>query len=139
LDHHEQVSALQNEPYGSLTVINGVSVPSDFPQVFIDTVQNTAPGRIFLSTQGGIPYFMILENDGTPYYYQRLTDFTRDFKVQPTGTLTRLERGSAAGYVEIDSNFQIIDTLRCGNGYVTDKHEAQVLPNGNCWQIDENR
>jgi len=131
LDHKEQVSAVPYESYGSLTVINGVSVPSDFPAVFIDSVQNTAPGRLFLATQSGIPYVMILENDGTPYYYRRLTDFSRDFKVQPTGTLTRLERGNVAGYVDMDSNFQIIDTLKCGNGYGTDQHEAQILPNGN--------
>jgi len=130
-EYEEQVSTFQYESYSALTVINGVSVPSGFPEVIIDTVQTTAPGRLFLTTQGGIPYFMILENDGTPYFYQRLTDFTRDFKVQPTGTLTRLERGEVGGYVEMDSNFQIIDTLKCGNGYGTDQHEAQVLPNGN--------
>jgi len=125
----KMASSNQYEPYGALTVINGVSVPRDFPQLIIDTLQNTEPGRLFLTTEGGIPYILILENDGTPYFYQRLTDYSRDFKVQTTGTLTRRIRGEVSGYVEMDSNFQIIDTLSCGNGYGTDSHEAQILPN----------
>ena len=71
---------------------------------------------------------MILENNGTPYHYKQLSDFSRDFKVQPTGTLTRRERANLYAYFEMDSNFQIIDTLRCGNGYGADQHEAQDYP-----------
>jgi hypothetical protein len=112
-------------------VINGVSVPSDFPPVSVGILGETAPGKLFIAPAGGVPYILILENDGTPYFYQRISDFSRDFKVQPTGTLTRRERGDIMGYVEMDTNFQIIDTLQCGNGYGTDQHGAQILANGN--------
>jgi hypothetical protein len=130
---HMNFSISKNKPISDKTtsVINGVAVPSDFPPVSVDILQETAPGKLFLATEGGIPYLLILENDGTPYFYQRLSDFSRDFKVQPTGTLTRRERNSLFGFVEMDSNFQIIDTLICGNGYGADQHEAQILPNGN--------
>jgi hypothetical protein len=122
---------IQSESDKITNVINGVAVPNDFPYVTVDKFQDTAPGRLFLATAGSTPYILILENDGTPYFYQRLSDFSRDFKVQPTGDLTRLHRGVGGGYVVMDSNFQTIDTLRCGNGYGTDQHEAQLLPNGN--------
>ena len=130
---HEDVplKTVRTTPNRTTSVINGVAVPSDFPPISISILEETAPGKLFLATAGGSPYIMILENDGTPYFYQRLSGFSRDFKVQPTGTLTRLERGEIAGYVEMDSSFRIIDTLRCGNGYGTDQHEAQLLANGN--------
>jgi len=119
------------EPKLTFSVINGVSVPSDFPLVTVNVLQETAPGRLFLANEGGIPYVLIFENDGTPYYYRRLPEYSRDFKVQPTGTLTGRIQGDIDVYFEMDSNFQIIDTLRCGHGYGTDQHEAQVLQNGN--------
>jgi hypothetical protein len=122
---------IQSESDKITNVINGVAVPNDFPYVTVDKLQDTAPGRLFLATAGNTPYILILENDGTPYYYQRLSNYSRDFKEQPTGKLIRLHRGVSAGYVVMDSNFQTIDTLRCGNGYGTDQHEAQLLPNGN--------
>jgi hypothetical protein len=119
------------EPDLITTVINGVSVPGNYPHVNVSILGETAPGRLFLAAEGSTPYFMILENDGTPYFYQRVPQYTRDFKVQPTGTLTRLNRGAPSTYVEMDSTFQIIDTLYCGNGYGVDQHEAQLLLNGN--------
>jgi hypothetical protein len=56
-------------------VINGISVPSGFPTIEIDTTQKTASGNILLSTWAkGPPYNIILKNDGTPYFYQRIPD-----------------------------------------------------------------
>jgi hypothetical protein len=118
--------------YGEMTVINGVSVPADFPEINIDTFDTTADGRLFLANDvGGRPYIMILENDGTPYFYQRLSENSRDFKLQPTGTLTRVKRYGTDGFIEIDSNFVNIDTLYCGNDYFTDTHDILLMENGN--------
>ncbi len=111
--------------------INGISVPSDFPRIEVGISKETAPGKLFLNNWGGRPYIMILENDGTPYFYQRVEDRARDFKVQPTGTLTRRYLGNLNCFVELDSNYQIIDTLAAAAGYGTDEHEIQLLTNGN--------
>jgi hypothetical protein len=97
----------------------------------IDILEETAEGKLFLSNTDGSPYLMILENDGTPYFYQRLPGASGDFKVQPTGTITKVGWPRAYGFFELDSNYQVLDTLGCGNGYRPDTHEIQLLSNGN--------
>ena len=121
-------------------VINGVAVPGDFP-FFSPTInEETAPGHIFINNWNGSPYIMIFRNDGTPYYYKKVEERSRDFKVQPGGLLSRRVRNPAWGYIVMDSNYRDIDTLRCQNGYDTDEHELQLLPNGNALMIAlENR
>lgn len=129
----------QDEMYGKVTVVNGVSIPSDFPK-FIPTIsKGTAPGKIFIGNwnwSGERHYMMILNNDGSPYFYRRLPGaHTRDFKIQPTGTLTRRVYDDLNCFVEMDSQFVNIDTLRCGNGLGTDEHECQLLPDHHCFLI----
>lgn len=113
------------DPY----VINGVAVPVDFPEIHVPIHGNTAPGKIFIGTRTHHPYIMILENDGTPFFYKRVKNRTLDFKVQPTGTLTRWNGGDMLYFSEMDSTYQDIDTLKC-KGYETDPHELQLLSNG---------
>ncbi len=122
---------------GALSVIHGVAVPADFPIVNITVSKPTGSGKIFIANWGGTSYVMILENDGTPYFYKRFpgSDQTRDFKLQPTGTLTRRVYQGMNCYVEMDSQYTNIDTLRCGHGYGTDEHEVQLIPNHHCFLI----
>ena len=70
-------------------VFNGVAVPSDFPFFTPSIQKETAPGYIFITTLEEPYYIMILENDGTPYFYQRLQHQSHDFKVQPNHLLSR--------------------------------------------------
>jgi hypothetical protein len=123
---------------GEVTTINGVSVPSDFPH-FEPGIFNTgiADGRIFLNNWNwsGTPYIMILENDGTPYFYQRVEERARDFKVQPNGLLTRRYIADLYGFVGMDSNYTVIDTFLCTNGYGTDEHEIYMLEDGHYFLI----
>ena len=117
--------------YGEMSVINGVSVPGDFPKIDVITMNQTASGKLFYANGQGFPnpYVVICENDGTPYYYQRLSySAAQDFKVQPTGTLTMWVPNQ---FFELDSTFTHIKTYRAGHGYLTDDHELQLLPNGN--------
>jgi len=113
---------------GEMSVINDVAVPADFPKIDVDILQETAPGKIFITNQTGVPYLIIFENDGTPYFYWRLENSNMDFNLHPTGTLSIWNRDK---YLELDSNYNLIDTLACGNGYSTDFHELQLLENGN--------
>ncbi|MGE5795472.1 MAG: aryl-sulfate sulfotransferase, partial [Ignavibacteria bacterium] len=139
-DIEKQKAAYQQdsevEVYGKTENINGVSVPADFPKMDITVSNETAEGKIFIANWGGTSYMMILENDGTPYFYKRFpnSNQTRDFKVQPTGTLTRLAY-DLGSYVEMDSQYVNIDTLRCKNGYGTDEHECQILPDNHFFLI----
>jgi hypothetical protein len=111
-------------------VISEVSVPSDFPH-FRASVNtgNTAPGRIFLNNWGGRPYILILENDGTPYYYRRVAQRSRDFKVQPNGLLTRFMPEENA-FALLNTELKEIDTLRAAHGLAVDEHELSMQADG---------
>jgi len=116
---------------GEAHYINGVAVPGDFPGIRVDVHTQTAEGKIFVSCYYSILYIMILENDGTPYFYQRIPLYSTDFKLHPaTGTLTR-NVSLHSGYIEMDSQYNIIDTLKCSTAYYTDIHDLQLLQNGN--------
>ncbi len=135
------VFAESSEPH--VSQINGVSVPSDFPEIQVTQVGETAPGKIFIGstfTDESIGnYLIICENDGTPYFYQKFDEKSDgrgsgEFQVQPTGVLTAFLFDPQI-YIVYDSTFTIIDTLQCGNGYATDPHELTLLPNGHALLI----
>jgi hypothetical protein len=116
-------------------VLNGVAVPNDFP-FFSSPIQgNTAPGYIFIDNWGGNPYNVIFKNDGTPFYYKRNKEQSRDFKVQYPGILSRRVTEDIGGFVSMDINYNNVDTFRCQNGYGTDEHELQLLENGHSLMI----
>jgi len=121
------------ESTNKIKTINGVSLPSDFPTVDVKVMDNPDSGYIFLSNHwNSIPYIMIFENSGMPVYYKRLNAGAYDFKVQPTGILTYFigSNDNLGSFVVMDSSYIIIDSIRCKNGYITDLHDLQVLPNG---------
>lgn len=115
-------------------MINGVSVPANFPGIDISVMNETAPGYLFLTNLEGPPYLMILKNDGTPYYYKRLPNPSAEFKVHPNGMLSHTLLNDSYlpdGFVRMDSNFKVLDTIQAAEGYDSDIHESLILPNGN--------
>ena len=114
---------------------NDSSVHSTLPAFTITTDSTTSAGNIFLSsfawTQNvtATPYLMILENSGTPYFYQQPVSTPIDFVIQPNGHLTYFDEGPWLFY-ELDSTYSIVNSYGVGNGYVTDVHELRLLPNG---------
>lgn len=125
--------------------INGVAVPSDFPEFDIRQYGETAPGRIFFgSTFTNVGnYLVILENDGTPYFYRRYTGGSKgsgEFKVQYNGILSAYLFGPQY-YILMDYHFNQVDTMKCQRGYTTDAHEMLLLPDGHALFIcdDEQR
>ncbi len=119
-------------------VINGVAVPSDFPDIEVRQIAETAPGKIFMGStfinDGAGNYLIILENDGTPYYYRKFNSNqdnrgSGEFQRQANGLLTAYLFDEQF-YIAFDSTFAIVDTFRCKNGYTTDAHEMVLRPNG---------
>jgi hypothetical protein len=110
------------------------SLPADFPPIQSTVAGTPTPGRLFLASiefrrPGAPSYLMILENDGTPFFYRRLDGSGLDFKLQPDGRLTYFDT-SRGGFFALDSTYAVVDSFRCGNGYTTDHHELIVLPDG---------
>ncbi len=125
-------------------LINGVAVPSDFPNLRTQQFGETAPGKIFYATnypqEGTGNYLIICENDGTPYFYRRYDDVVRsgNLTVHPTGDLTA-HFYFKWFYVVLDEHFVEVDTIRVGHGYETDNHELQILKNGHSLLIARDR
>jgi hypothetical protein len=118
---------------GEITTINSVSVPSDFPLFEPEILtQDVSLGKIFLNNWDGTPYIMIFENDGTPYFYQRVGSDSRDFKIQPNGELSRHVGGE---FAVMDSSCNIIRYVQSGYGYLTDEHDFLILPDGHYFLI----
>jgi len=118
----------------SLPSTTGEPLPPDFPHVQATVFGPPTPGRLFLSsiTLGSVKtpsFLMILENDGTPFFQRKIDTQAIDFKMQPDGRLTYFDRTAKAFYA-LDTRFAVVDSFRCGNGYVTDGHDLVLLPNG---------
>jgi hypothetical protein len=121
------------------------SVPDNFPPMQIEVVDSTALGEgyIFLAVASEVEnvgyYLMMLENDGTPFFYRELeNDYAYDFKLQPNGQLSYahfFEHHSYTGggnvvHKILDESFTLVDSVQAGNGYVAEAHDFQILPNG---------
>lgn len=110
------------------------TLPLSFPHITSTVYGGTAPGRIFLADiyttgTGYSPYLMILDDSGAPVFYRQMGALCLDFKLQPTGVLTYFD-ASASAFYAMDSNYVVVDSFRCANGYATDPHELLLLPNG---------
>ncbi|MBN1479511.1 aryl-sulfate sulfotransferase [candidate division KSB1 bacterium] len=128
-------------------MINGVAVPSDFPNIITTVHGQTAPGRLFFAstffdTGSRSNYIFICENDGTPYFYrtyERSNLGSGEFDVQANGMLTfyRYLNSDDGFYILMDHNFVEIDTFRAAHGYRTDSHEMLLLDNGHALLVCE--
>ena len=124
----------------NLANVEADSLPGDFPGITLDTVNNPAPGKLFLANfgfGGSLGYFlMIVNNDGTVDNYIRLDNLGLDFKVQSNGNLSYADVIRIAGgawlsrYIILDTSLAPVDTFQCGNGYIADVHDFKLLPNG---------
>jgi len=115
-----------------------LTVPQDIPHFTVsDTLPSNSDGDIFVapfywtkSTIGS--YLLILTPQGKLVYYESIESELSafDFKKQPNGLLSYFDQRDAAFYV-MDSHYQVVDSYKVGNGYTTDLHDLQILPNGN--------
>jgi hypothetical protein len=108
-------------------IINGISVPSDFPLIEITTNDNPDTGLIFLTGKG---YTLILNNDGLPVWYWPIGGM--NFRVQHgLMTVNIWEDDIWDGPVGIDSTYTIVKKFQIPPGYWFDDHELKLMANGN--------
>ncbi|HMI31365.1 MAG TPA: aryl-sulfate sulfotransferase [Candidatus Limnocylindrales bacterium] len=111
------------------------SLPPDFPPIRTELYGTPTPGRLFLTdvhfaVSRPVPsYLMILEDNGTPFFYRKLAGVGLDFKMHPDGRLTYFD-AAAKGFYALNARYDVVDSFRCGNGYTTDNHDLLLLPNG---------
>ncbi len=112
------------------------TLPPGFPPLTVITSANGVDaGYLFLSNfQFGAcspnSYLMILDNQGEPVFYRPLPPcvWAADFKKQVNGQLTYWDTGTGIFHA-LDNTYTEVDTYQAGNGYATDVHELQILPN----------
>lgn len=118
------------------------TLPAGFPTPLVMANNNPSPRDVFIGTfrlsssSGNVQvtpsneqYLTILNDQGSPVFYRKMTGVSTDFKLQPNGYLTYFD-AAAKAFFELDSTYAVIDSFRCGNGYQTDDHELLILPNG---------
>jgi len=127
-----------------------VTAPLDLP---IFTVER-GPGRLgdgylFVSTidlkdPTAANYNLILDNQGEPIFYDRITKAgnSLDFKMQPSGLLTYYTNtDSGWGFEAMDSSYTVVkdyvvaDDPETGRDYQTDQHDLQIMSNGNALHL----
>ncbi|MHA2100658.1 MAG: aryl-sulfate sulfotransferase [Candidatus Kariarchaeaceae archaeon] len=107
-------------------------LPEDFPTLTINTYNNPTDGFLFISpysTVQQLGYLIITDNQGIPVYYKKSNSQKLGFTLQSNGLLTYFDFLTWRFY-GMDSSYTIVDTFQTGNGYITDIHELQILPNG---------
>jgi hypothetical protein len=115
------------------------TLPEDFPTLTRTVTGTPSPGSLFLCSinLADVSYrstLIIADDDGHPLFYRKLPGRGLDFKRQPDGRLTYFDTASGC-YYAMDAHYSIVDSFRCGNGYTTDLHDLQVLPDGHALLI----
>ena len=121
------------------------TLPSDFPLLTIDTVNNAAPGDIFLANimgSGYGSYIMIVDSTGKPVKYKPVPDKSVEFKIQPNGVMSYghfvnkpFFTGWDVKWYLIDTSLAVVDSFECKNGYNAEFHDFLLLPNGHSLMV----
>ena len=115
-------------------LLNGVSVPSDFPFIDVTINTNPAPGAIFCNNwnwRGNMMYSLILDNNGSPVWYWRHIEDHRYLQVQHGLLAMRVRSGyGGGGCIALDRTYTVVDTFFAPPGYQMNDHELRILPNG---------
>ena len=108
-------------------------LPTDFPEYSISIINDPSAGYIFMAPiplPSFIPgHLIIMDNYGVPIFYRTYAGRCMDFKLNGNGVLTYFD-SSVSKFYALDSSYAIFDSFKCGNGYITDVHDFQILPNG---------
>jgi hypothetical protein len=124
--------------------VTATFAPADLPSFTVTTHYPglVGSGYVFLSvtdtSPNGAYYVMIVNNDGTPVWYQKVPDHIYDFKALPNGFLHYAEffhthswtGGGDVSHQVLDSNYNHWESIGAGNGYLADGHDFELLPNG---------
>ncbi|MCH7535031.1 MAG: aryl-sulfate sulfotransferase [Bacteroidetes bacterium] len=131
---------LNSKNPGKEVAQKALTLPPDFPEIGIELYGQTAEGDIFLTTAGSMGTFfnVIIDNTGDVKYFDATKNF--DFKVIDGDKLISFDQSNQVRkFIMLDTNYAQIDSFQCGNGYMTDFHDIDILPNGNALVICDDK
>jgi hypothetical protein len=116
---------------------NGDHLPDDFPIPEIVFSDNPSPGYFFLSPAGlwgyfpnATPYLMIIDNFGTPVFFEEQTSAAFDFKIQIDSTLTYAYGTRGKKHYVLNDKLEFVRDLAVV-GFPSDFHELMVMQDSN--------
>lgn len=128
--------------------------PADFPKITIHNSDNPSPGYLLLNSFNQSPfaakYIIVVDSAGEPIKHKKTLSASLDFKLQPNGLYSyaqaialgeahniagRIVRNAKTINYILDQDFNLVDSVQCQNGYLSDPHEFLILPNGNYLMI----
>ena len=122
------------EPNNSFSVNSLTGSYINFPKITPTTMDNPSPGSIFLATYHAttlpnydLSYLAIVNDSGAAQFLRPGVSEMTDFKVNPNGLLTYYDAGKGM-FFAMDSNYVIVDSFWCVNGYTADMHDIELLP-----------
>ena len=135
----EAVTVRVSNAFGERTY-DLVHLPPDFPVIPVTTRRpGIAPGYLYLGFFTGPPFNVVVDNFGVPVYVSRERAATYDFKRQPNGRFTFLERttdvtSTGRGIfdaVVLSPEMELIGRRRTLPPLTnTDNHDVLLLPGG---------
>ena len=104
---------------------------NEFPEFKIREYNISSNDYIFLSVSPNtsISYLLIIDNSATPIFIKQLREPVYDFKINDNGLITYFDEASAQFFI-MDSMYQVVDSVKMQNGYITDFHDLQITPDG---------
>jgi len=118
-----------------VTPLAATCMPVGYKEFEILASDAPDPGVIFMAPfRIGEPGTMVIvDNLGEPLFFRSKPKRIFDFKLQPNGLLTYHD--DRRTFWALDSSYAVVDSFRMGNGYATDSHDLQILPNGNALML----
>ncbi len=105
------------------------ALPADYPSISLVSSNDPDPGNVFITPFNYLlpprGRLAVLDNYGMPLFYRSGPTWAFDLKMQ-NGFLTYLIYFKAFA---LDSTYAAVDSFETGNGYRTDVHDFQWLPN----------
>ena len=127
-----------NVPLNKSFNITTDSLPEGFPNINIISSDSPDEGKFFTSPinypTSDNNYLLISDNNGVPIFYRKMYSRNYDLKIQKNGYLTYYLENTHKFYA-MNNSCIVIDSFACGNGYPTDVHELNILPNGHALLI----
>ncbi len=122
-----------------------ITYPLDsMPPYTVSINNNPAPGRIFFTNHedqsgeqpGTNSFSTIIENNGKMIWARDLGQNGRDFKLNDNGYLSYFSRDNAQWMI-LDSNYYVIDSVQCKNGYEmsTNDHDVMMYADGHIFLL----
>jgi hypothetical protein len=123
------------EPKRSAGASVDTVISPGLPEIKSLYTNDPTQGGIFISDiplgdTAVLPYLLVISNNGSVVFQRQMSAECTDFKPEPNGNYTYYDVASLS-FCEIDptvSNVQ--NTYVCADGYETDPHDIQFLPNG---------